>query len=130
MPIEFVKNLSKQNLLGNNIFFGIDRFTQVKLTKTSYIETLFIYTGFQFILDFSLLRVQFIQCSVYSGFQFIQDSGLFRIPVYSGYSLFRIPVYSGFSLFNVQFIQDSSLFRISVYSGFSLFRVQFIQGSV
>jgi hypothetical protein len=119
LPIEFVKNLSKQNLLENSIFFGIDRFIQVKLTKTSYIETLFIYTGFQFILDFSLLRVQFIQCSVYSGFQFIQDSGLFRIPVYSG-----------FSLFSVQFIQDSSLFRISVYSGFSLFRVQFIQGSV
>jgi len=84
--------MSKSNLLSRDNFcvwnkqvFG-NFIIQVKLTKISYIATLF---------KFGLYRILF-----YSKF------GLYRILFYSKFGLYRILFYSKFVLFKVSFIQE------------------------
>ena len=71
---------------------------EVKLTKISYIGTLF---KVPFIQDCGLLRVWFIQ-----------DSGLFRVLFRQVSGLFRVWFIQDCGLLRVWFIQDSGLLRV------------------
>jgi hypothetical protein len=84
-------------------------FVQVKLTKISYIWTLFKVC---FMQDYVLLRVQFRRVAFYSGF------GLDRFLFYSGFCLDRFLFYSVFSIDNFLFYSEFSLDRFLFYSGF------------
>ena len=76
-------SLSKPNCLGTNCV----RFIQVKLTKISYIGTLF---NVRFIQDFDVFRVQFIQDFDVFRVQFIQDFGVFRVQFRQDFGIFRV----------------------------------------
>ena len=113
-------SLSKPNCLGTNCV----RFIQVKLTKISYIGTLF---NVRFIQDFDVFRVQFIQDFDVFRVQFIQDFGVFRVQFRQDFGVFRVQFIQDFDVFSVQFIQDFGVFRVQFIQDFGVFRVQFIQ---
>ena len=113
-------SLSKPNCLGTNCV----RFIQVKLTKISYIGTLF---NVRFIQDFDVFRVQFIQDFDVFRVQFIQDFGVFRVQFRQDFGVFRVQFIQDFGVFSVQFIQDFGVFRVQFIQDFGVFRVQFRQ---
>jgi hypothetical protein len=89
---------------------------EVKLTKISYVGTLF--------------KVRLIQGTGLFRFWLIQGTGLFRFRLIQGTSLFRVWLIQGTGLFRVQLIQGTSLFRVWLIQGTSLFRVRFRQVSL
>ena len=116
-------SLSKPNCLGTNCV----RFIQVKLTKISYIGTLF---NVRFIQDFDVFRVQFRQDFGVFRVQFIQDFGVFSVQFIQDFGVFRVQFIQDFGVFRVQFIQDFGVFRVQFRQDFGIFRVQFRQVSL